>query len=153
MSDIMESARRRLAEIEQEAETLKKFLESAKAAEAILNRNGPAEAEAPQPEKVIVDESVSDEDKPVRTRVTDNPKPAVIVARAKEILRANRRPMSRRQLHEALAEKGLVVRGVDPIKTLGTILWRASGDIQQVPGWGYWPADEPVDTELWKLLG
>ena len=73
-----------------------------------------------------------------------NPKLDVLVPAVIEIIRAKGRPMSRRELHEALAEQGLEVLGVDPTKTLGTLLWRAREYIESLEGRGYWPKGDPV---------
>lgn len=96
---------------------------------------GVASAHAPKVSSV--------EDRP-RTRVTDNPRPAVIIPAAIKIMRERGRPMSRRDLHVALADAGLVVNGADPVKALGTILWRAKNQIIQIEGRGYWPHGDPV---------
>ena len=67
--------------------------------------------------------------------------------------------MSRRQLYEALKRLGMEIKGADPIKALGTILWRASDRIEYVEGRGYWPIGDAVpklpDTldELMALEG
>lgn len=74
-----------------------------------------------------------------RTRVTDNPKPALVVAAAVELIRERGRPMSRSEIHEGLKARGVVVNGADPVKTLGTMLWRSGGhELEQIEGWGYW---------------
>lgn len=153
MEEMIRAARERLAQIEQEAETLRKFVDSAEAVAAILGRGpetetvpGPSTAEAKK-------ESGEGGGAPRRTRVSDNPKAEVLIPAVKEILRANRRPMTRRQLHKALASRGLEVRGSDPVKTLGTILWRANDQIKSIEGWGYWPAEDRFDADLVDLLG
>lgn len=74
-----------------------------------------------------------------RTRVTDNPKPDVVVAAAVQVIREAKRPMTRREIHRALAERDLLVRGADPIKALGTMLWRSGSRVlEQIEGHGYW---------------
>lgn len=150
---MIKAARERLAQIEQEAETLRKFVDSVEAAAAILGR-GPGAETIPSPSTPEAKKE-SGEGLTVirRTRVADNPKSEVLIPAVKEILRANRRPMTRRQLHKALSDRGLVVRGSDPVKTLGTILWRANDQIQSIEGWGYWPAEDSFDPGLADLLG
>lgn len=84
-----------------------------------------------------------------RTRVTDNPKPAAVVAAAVEVIREAKRPMTRREIHRALAERDLIVRGADPIKALGTMLWRSGKDVLvQVEGEGYWIKGEPLPPQF-----
>jgi len=81
---------------------------------------------------------------PKRVRVSDNPKPAVVVAAAARVIREKGHPMSRRDIHAALSARGIVVRGADEVKALGTMLWRSGvGVLTQLEGYGYWLADEP----------
>ena len=82
---------------------------------------------------------------PRRVRVRDNPKPAAVVAATIDVIRQRNLPMTRRQIWDALKERGVVVNGSDPVKTLGTILWRSGSDhLMQIDGWGYWPKILPV---------
>lgn len=73
-----------------------------------------------------------------------NPPLEALVPAAIEIMRAKGRPMSRRELHDALTERDLEVKGADPRKTLGAILWRARDYIDSLEGRGYWPKGDPV---------
>lgn len=152
MSDIISAARARLAELDQEAETIRKFLESAEAVATYLGaRSMPEATDVLQPMN-LVDMSESGLQAPQK-RVSDNPKPEVVIPAVRQILLENGRPMSRSQLHEALMQRGLEVRGVDPVKTLGTMLWRAREEIQAIKGEGYWPLDVPHPDSLDGLLG
>jgi len=78
-----------------------------------------------------------------------NPKPAEIIESVKRILRAQQRPMTRTELLKALAERGVVVSGVDPAKVLGTNLWR-SDQIERAETGGYWIKGEPMLPNLTK---
>ena len=68
-------------------------------------------------------------------------------------------PLTRRQLLEILDTRGLQIRGANPIKVLGTNLWR-SQQFEQIEGLGYCPKDagvpqnakEAYDRYLTKLL-
>lgn len=73
-----------------------------------------------------------------------NPKLDELVPAAIEIIRATGRPMGRKEIHAALAERGLEVLGADPVRTLGAILWRAREHIDSLEGRGYWPKGDPV---------
>jgi hypothetical protein len=86
---------------------------------------------------------------PKRVRVTDNPKPSAVVEAAVEVIRRAGRPMTRREIHLALqTELGILVRGADPIKALGTMLWRSGRDaLDQIEGRGYWLRNVPVPEE------
>ena len=88
-----------------------------------------------------------DEAPPKRVRVRDNPKPSDVVAATVEILRRNAIPMSRRDIWHVLKGRGLEVRGADPVKALGTMLWRSGKDqLVQLEGRGYWPKDKPYEA-------
>lgn len=152
MSDIIAAARARLQELDQEAETIRKFLESAEVVATFLGaRPVPKASEEPQPVNPV-EMSEQSQPKPQK-RVSDNPKPDVVIPAVRQILLDSGRPMSRSQLHEALMERGIEVRGVDPVKTLGTMLWRAREEIQAIKGEGYWPIDVPHPDSLEGLLG
>jgi hypothetical protein len=161
MTDILTQARERIAELQQQIAILQQFVDSAEQATFLLH--GEAAAKSSFAGDSAVGDSSTDslaqdfhtpaegaESPPKRTRVSDNPKPAVLIPAAIKILREHGHPMSRRQLHEALSERGLVVRGADPIKALGTILWRAGDQITQIEGRGYWPkADRYEPAKYW----
>jgi hypothetical protein len=162
MSDVIERAKAKLAQMEQQAEFLRKFITDSERVQRILEPGQFEIFPTDQPNRFHVvpgtaDDSVSESGDrtitfpaghpmpaPPRTRVRDNPKPAVLIPAVVEILRARGQPMSRRQLHEALTERDLVVRGAEPTKTLGTILWRARDVIDSIDGRGYWPKGDPV---------
>lgn len=150
--DMVEKARQRLAQIEAEAVILRQFLETSEAVAAVLGGAALPSHLRWSPSDKTVDASGDAQESVERTRVTDNPKPEVLIPAAKEILRANKRPMNRRQLHQALAARGLEVRGADPVKTLGTILWRARDQIKSIEGWGYWPKEDDFSPDLELLL-
>jgi hypothetical protein len=153
MREMIEAAKVRLAKIEQETETLRKFLDSAEAAAAILGGGGRGDSPPVPPTDSLRKESEEAPEGAKRTRVTDNPKAEVLIPAVKEVLRANGKPMTRRQLHAALSRRGLEVRGTDPVKTLGTILWRANDQIKSIEGWGYWPMEDEFDPMIADLLG
>jgi hypothetical protein len=70
-------------------------------------------------------------------RVTDNPKPAEVIEAVKAVLRERGQPLTRSQIREALERKGVIVRGANPTKVLGTMLWR-SDEIETIENLGYW---------------
>ncbi len=156
-NDLIERAKSRIAEITQEIETLKLFVDSAERAMPLLTPHSSHKEtlmDVSDHESVNVVNGSADEGvsrtQEKKTRVTDNPRPAVLIPAAVEILREKGHPMSRRELWDALADRGLVVKGADPIKALGTILWRASDKIVQIEGRGYWPkADRYKPGRYW----
>lgn len=152
MTDLVQNARERIAALRQEIEMLESFVAQSERVAAILGTATPRASADAAPHSPV-DESPRPVDRP-RTRVTDNPKPATVVAGAIEILRARGKPMTRRELHGALAARGLEVKGADPVKALGTMLWRGRDRIDQIEGRGYWPKGDavpPLDFD--DLLG
>ena len=81
-----------------------------------------------------------------RTRVTGNPRKEEVAEAARAIITERGEPVSRPDLYKALLERGVVVRGTDPEKTLSTMLWRTEGQIVRVRGGGYWLADVPYEA-------
>lgn len=78
-----------------------------------------------------------------RGRVTGNPSRDVVADTARAAILDAGSPLSRSDLYKALEERGVVVKGADPLKTLSTMLWRSAEKIARVKGGGYWPADIP----------
>lgn len=75
----------------------------------------------------------------------DEVAPFPFLARLITVLRERGKPMSRRELHVALGERGLLVKGSDPIKALGTMLWRGRDRLTQIEGYGYWPKGDTYE--------
>lgn len=134
MNNPVQSARDRLVEIEKEMEKLKLFLA---AWENVADLIGDG-SNAPIAGHNSVDESAREAVSRARTRAV-NPPTETVVKVAIEALRQRGHPMSRRELHAALWSRGVEVKGTDPVKTLGTILWRAQDRVIQLEGYGYWP--------------
>lgn len=148
MNELDQKARERVAQLEQELEFWRNYLAMNAQAQALLStpvRDLPSREWAKESVGEPVDNMVllSRAENARRTRVTDNPKPAVVVEAVLDILRNNGHPMSRRELHTTLGLRGLHVRGADPVKALGTMLWRAPEQLVQIEGYGYWPKDDP----------
>lgn len=143
MNDLYEAAKKRVREIREEEAALNEFIRLHERTLRLLNRpaqnslfdEGPSSVSAAS----MVTAASSSAPTPQRTRVTDNPKPAEVIDGAITILREHGRPMSRRELHAALGNMGLLVKGADPIKALGTMLWRGRDRLTQIEGYGYWP--------------
>lgn len=150
--EAIQKAHRRIAALQSEIDILEDFVRSASAALVLLNDVPGSVVKLPQPDSLSVDGSGRsmiqiDRDVPLppqRKRITDNPKPAVLIPAVIQILRERAHPLSRRQIHEALLERGLEVKGADPTKTLGTILWRARDRVDSIEGRGYWPKGDAL---------
>lgn len=86
-----------------------------------------------------------------------NPDKEIVVDEALQIIHDRGEPQSRRQLYDALAKRGLVLRGKDPEMVLSTMLWRSQDRIERLVPFGYWPAGVPyqpkidLDTEVQKF--
>lgn len=122
MSDVVEIARKRLAEIEAEAEKLRTFLG------VYADLSG---------EKIATGVSHDDSS---RGEEEDTASPAEIVAGAKALMQEHRRPLSRSRLVKLLTEKGLKLPGQDKSKNVGTVIWR-SKEFDNIAGYGYWPKE------------
>ena len=90
----------------------------------------------PNPMVTEQDEYVSAQ----RTRPR-NPDRELVADYCVEIVRTMGHPLSRRDLFQALVDRGIVIEGKDPEMVLSTMLWRSKDKIVRLPGHGYWPAD------------
>jgi hypothetical protein len=68
-----------------------------------------------------------------------NPSREAVAAASLDIIIASGRPQSRKELFDALHERGLVISGKDPEMVLSTMLWRSQDRIVRLPSFGYWP--------------
>jgi hypothetical protein len=145
MDEVYEAAVNRRDELQLELKQLNDFIELYRATRQRLGLDSSRsrQVDSLEPPATVLTPHVSAPLKaPPKPRVTDNPNRTLVAQAAKDILLAAGRAMTRRELHGALKARGLEVRGGDPLKTLGTMLWRAKGEFVQVEGYGYWPSDE-----------
>ena len=121
MDDIIEKARKSLANLEVRAEELRIYL---RVHEALTG------------DKVgdNVTGGVNAEDDPGTAT------PAQIVESAKAVMKERWRPLSRSMLVKLLTEKGLNLPGQDKNKNVGTVIWR-SRQFDNLSGHGYWPKE------------
>jgi len=150
MDQVYEAALRRRDELAQELKNLDDFIGTYRRLALELHiesRNTEGTKSSPTSPALPVEKIDEPETTPVvkrRSRVTDNPKPEVVVAEAVTVIREKGEPMNRRAIWNALRDRGVVVNGADPIKALGTMLWRSGGDkLTSIEGRGYWPKDAP----------
>jgi hypothetical protein len=116
---VLHNAERRLAEIDNEAKRLRRFIVQYREF-AGLGRSPAA-------------------------RKTNNPgMPNAVAQVAERILRDTGRPMRRGELAAAIEETGFVLPSVKKSTYVGTILIRMPGRFVHVHGAGYWLTDEPV---------
>ncbi|GAB4063967.1 hypothetical protein KHC28_14185 [Ancylobacter sonchi] len=71
--------------------------------------------------------------------------PARIAKTAREIILKAGRPLTRYEIAKALEHQGVALVGSDPIKNVGTILWRHRDEFENIPDRGYWPKDVPLE--------
>ena len=132
--DVIEIARKKLAELEREATELRRFVATYEALRGEKSQN--YEIRSPdlvtnEPDQI----GIGNADSPFRKR---GDKPSEIVEAAIKVIRDSGRPMTRSQLVKALEEEGMTIGGTDKSKNMGTILWR-SKKFENVEGEGYWP--------------
>ena len=77
-----------------------------------------------------------------------NPDRRDVTDKALQIVREAARPLSRRDLFERLAGRGVVISGKDPEMVLGTMLYR-DDRIVRLRGHGYWPRDEVYEPAFY----
>lgn len=72
-----------------------------------------------------------------------NPPRQEIGRRAREVILSNGTPMTRGELLNALAARGMQIVAANPPKAMGTIMWRLRRQFVNLEGYGYWPKDVP----------
>ena len=75
-----------------------------------------------------------------------NPKKEEVAAEVRDILMANKAPMTRDELLKMLSKRGKDIQGKNPAVVLQTMLWRMQSVIVHLKGYGYWPTDEPYES-------
>ena len=144
MDPVYEAAVKRLDELQKEVAPLKEFVDLYRRTRHQLGLDG-IEAQETNSEpstKLKPKKRVLIRKKPSAITRT-SPRPEEVVAHAIVVLSEAGRPLSRRQIYDRLAAKGVRVEGSDPIKALGTMLWRANKRLVQLDGFGYWIKDRP----------
>jgi hypothetical protein len=64
-----------------------------------------------------------------------------IIAAVREILAASGKPLGRQTLLHELTARGIVVGGKNPLANLHNMLWRSKEAIVNLPGHGHWLVD------------
>ena len=160
----VEDARKRIEELRGEIDLLSRYVTASDEMNALAAQASALLSRAPDkvaPNQTMPREEQGRPDTPVIRRLHRksvkvtamatakalNPPNPVVVSGAINVLREAGRPMTRRELYLALKDRGVVVHGKDPVKTVGTILWRARDQLVSHEGRGYWPATEHLPTE------
>lgn len=132
----IKSLQERIAPLRQEADDIDRFIEAwhryAGSSEPLEAGHRTLAATLPAPLR---------EDRPARA--TGNPKKEEVAEAARRIIQAHGEPMPRSDLYGALTASGIEIRGVDPEKTLSTMLWRMRDRVARVKGGGYWLQEVP----------
>jgi hypothetical protein len=121
MTEVVEKARKRLAELEAEADKIRTFL------------GVYAELEGGNLVDTVSGEVADGDD-------SETASPAEIVEAAKALMRERGRPLSRSKIVRMLTKQGLVLPGQDKAKNVGTVIWR-SKQFDNIAGHGYWPRE------------
>ena len=145
LDKLKSQAAARITVLQQEIETLEQFVKSAEAAAAILLPDSSTGVRIlPRPAAPLSPSTHKAVRALTKVRVSANPPVEKIISASIDILHERGQPLTRRALYEALRDRGLVIVGADPVKALGTMLWRSSTRITSHEGRGYWPAGEPL---------
>jgi hypothetical protein len=78
---------------------------------------------------------------PGPSRLT-NPSRTDVADACLELISRAEKPLSRAELFDGLAERGLAIDGQNPLMVFSTMLWRERSRIARLRGYGYWPADK-----------
>ncbi len=130
MTQVIEKARKRLLEIETEAEQLRLFIEMY---ETLAGYD-------PDSERVPEGRIQPVESARLSGAAVGKSSPLEIVTAAKGVIREKMRPLTRSELVRLLTLRGLRIAGGDKSKNVGTIIWR-SKQFENVEGKGYWPKE------------
>lgn len=136
MNNPVEAAKERLAAIAEEAEKLRLFIAAYENVADLLDVSHIRPAGESKSGDNLVEVPASENR---RKPKAVNPPASVLIPAVIDILRTRGHPLSRRGIYEALKVRDLVIQGSDPVKALGTILWRNQDEIVQLEGYGYWP--------------
>ena len=145
MNELEEKARERIAQLEQEIELLRNYLAMSGQAREVLGVSAGASERVSAANNSSVESAGSDSTAPEKVKKPRavNPPASVLIPAVIDILRSRGHPLSRRGIYLGLKARGLEIQGSDPVKAVGTILWRNQDKIVQLDGYGYWPKDEP----------
>ena len=69
---------------------------------------------------------------------------------AREILLERGRPLTRGELLGEFSARGVPIRGADPTKNIGTLMWRMADDFVNIEGHGYWLRDVACERAGYK---
>ena len=144
MAAPVENARKRLVEIEAEAERIRRFLAMYErfSDEHIL---GSVDSQATNPkENYPQDLSAVNIGDNSRRRRRKGPLPRELVAMMERLIREVARPMTRGEIVEALNRREVEIPAKDPQRYIGTLAWRHKGTFVNIEGRGYWLRREPV---------
>jgi hypothetical protein len=144
MATPIENARKRLAEIEAEAERIRQFLAMY---ERFSNENrlGSGALQATNPkENYPQDLSAVNIGGNSRRGGRKGPLPRELVAMMERLIREVARPMTRGEIVEALNRREVEIPAKDQQRYIGTLAWRHKGTFVNIEGRGYWLRREPV---------
>ena len=84
---------------------------------------------------------------PTVNRITEppNPRKEEVARHVREVIEAEQRPMSRKELFQRLKARGVTLQGKNPEMVLSTMLWRAGEDagVVRIQRGGYWLKERP----------
>ena len=135
MSDVVERAKARRAELMTEVARIDDLLNRHKslAAEIAAALNGGIESQI----KPSARKRTAPQDTGNRKRGPNGARPEEIAAAANAALREAGRPLTRFELIPLVEAQGCIIGGTDKARNLGTILWRSKQF--ESTGDGYWP--------------
>lgn len=133
----------RLAEIDNEAKTLREQLKGVNAFLEAFDTFQGLKPNDPIPSTPVAARPASGMS-PARKRPGNPPRDQVADAALKAINEAGR-PMQRTELFKAVAAQGLIIEGQDPEVVFSTMLWREQDRVVRLKKLGYWDAQKAYE--------
>ena len=132
---------KRQEEVSAELIRVESILDNLRRAEAIASREELTGIQVPDPGHLSATSANSNN---TGSRQQPALTPDEVLKEARAVLLENGKPLKRGNIVRAIEAKGMIVPGADKAKNLGTILWRAEHAFVSIEGYGYWPADIPI---------
>jgi hypothetical protein len=136
MSNAIENARKRLAELKEEIAEIERFLQLWERFEA--GTNADHLQNVPGKEPLPVDNSGG------RRRRIQGARPDEVAFHMERVIRDRGEPMSRSEIVKALEARDILIPALDKSRYVGTIAWRNKATFKNIEGRGYWLCNEPL---------
>jgi hypothetical protein len=148
MPNVIENARKRLADLRRQVSEIERFLQMYEVFEAggSTDQSGAplAAMNGELAGNISPENSLKTVDKSGEKRRRSGTRPAEIVRLLERAIREAGRPLTRGEIVEALERRGVEMPATDKPRYIGTIAWRNKGTFRNIEGLGYWLTEEQL---------